>query len=157
MGIEQQLMQQAIDLSRKHLNAEGCAPFAALIVKDGSVVGQGVNQVLANHDPTAHGEVQALRDAGKNLGTWDMSGCELYTTCEPCELCVAAMHWARISKLYYANTLSDCEPMGLDLDGVRKAVRSDTHNRDIPAEQIMHDEAFAVLSQWMASDKAKTF
>lgn len=157
MGIEQEFMQQAIELSRQHLNEEGCAPFAALIVKDGTVVGQGVNQVIANHDPTAHGEVQALRDAGKNLGTWDMSGCELYTTCEPCELCVAAMHWARISKLYYANTLSDCEPMGLDLTGLHKAVRSDTHDRALPAEQILHDEAFAVLNQWMASDKAKTF
>jgi tRNA(Arg) A34 adenosine deaminase TadA len=146
-----EFMREAIEYSRLKMHVRGAAPFAAVIVKNGKVVGKGVNQVVAKHDCTSHGEIEAIRDAGNNLGTWDLSGCELYTTCEPCELCVAAMHWARIEKVYYANTLQDCEPMGLDLDGLRKAVRNDIHNRDMPAEQLLHEEAFSVLDEWVKS------
>src|SRR5690606_5315754 len=108
-------MREAIAYSHSQMLEAGAAPFAAVVVKDGKVVGRGVNQVVAKHAPTSHGEVEAIRDACQRLQTWDLSGCELYTTCEPCELCVAAMHWSRIARLYYANTLEDCEPIGLDL------------------------------------------
>src|SRR5687768_13782544 len=99
MSTPEQFMRLAIDLSRRRMRAEGCAPFGAVVVKDGVVVGEGVNEVEAKHDATSHGEVEAIRDAGRNLGTWDLSGCELYTTCEPCEMCVAAMFWAKIDRM----------------------------------------------------------
>ena len=107
MGTKEDFMQQAVALSRQQIDKTGCAPFAALVVKDGVVIGKGCNQVIFKSDPTSHGEVEALRDAAQHVGSWDLKGCDLYTTCEPCELCVAAIHWARISKVYYANTLED--------------------------------------------------
>lgn len=150
-------MRRAIELSRRALSEPGVAPFGAVVVKDGVVVGEGVNHVVANHDPTSHGEVEAIRDAGRRLGSWDLSDCDLYTTCEPCELCVSAMHWARIRKLYYASTLEDCEPLGIDLDGLRDAVRNDLHQRALPAEQLLQKEAGAVLEIWKESPGFKAF
>lgn len=150
-------MRAAVDLAREKMRKDGAAPFAAVVVKKGEIVGQGVNEVVNKHDPTSHGEVEAIRDAGANLQTWDLSGCELYTTCEPCELCVAAMHWARIDRMYYANKLDDCRPMGLDLEGLRETVRSDLNERRLPAEQVLHEEAYLVLHEWLHSPKFKAF
>jgi guanine deaminase len=141
-------MRQAIELSRKAMKDNGAAPFAAVIVKDGEIVGEGVNNVVNNCDATSHGEVEAIRDAGRRLGTWDLSGCALYTTCEPCELCVAAMFWAKIGKMYYANTLRNCEEIGFDLKPLRNLVRSDLHERTLPAERVLPEEAHAVLDEW---------
>lgn len=141
-------MAHAIAISRRDMLEKGCAPFAAVIVKDGKIVGEGCNHVVANHDPTSHGEVEAIRDAGRNLGTWDLSGCELYTTCEPCEMCVAAMYWARIDKMYYANTLKDCEDIGFELAPLRALVRSDLHDRALPAERLLGAEGREVLDLW---------
>ncbi|SEO65984.1 nucleoside deaminase [Aquisalimonas asiatica] len=150
-------MRKAIEHSRKKMKENGAAPFAAVVVKDGKIVGVGVNEVVTKNDVTSHGEVEAIRDAGRNLDTWDLSGCVLYTTCEPCELCVAAMHWARISRMYYANTLDDCAPMGLDLKGLRETVRRDVNDRDLPSEQLLHGEAKAVLDEWLESDEFRPF
>lgn len=141
-------MARAIEISRRDMLEKGAAPFAAVIVKDGRIVGEGCNQVVANHDPTSHGEVEAIRDAGRNLGTWDLSGCDLYTTCEPCEMCVAAMYWARIDRMYYANTLTDCAEIGFELGGLRALVRGELHDRALPAERLMGPEARAVLDLW---------
>lgn len=141
-------MARAIAISRDRMLDGGAAPFAAVVVKDGKIVGEGCNQVVASHDPTSHGEVEAIRDAARNLGTWDLSGCDLYTTCEPCEMCVAAMYWARIDRMYYANTLRDCEEIGFDLAPLRDLVRSDLHARALPAERLMGPEGRAVLDLW---------
>lgn len=145
---KQDFMARAIEISRRDMLEKGSAPFAAVIVKDGKIVGEGCNQVVTSHDPTSHGEVEAIRDAGRNLGTWDLSGCELYTTCEPCEMCVAAMYWARIDKMYYANTLKDCEEIGFELAPLRSLVRSDLHDRALPAERVMGSEGREVLDLW---------
>jgi tRNA(Arg) A34 adenosine deaminase TadA len=142
------LMRRAIEISRREMLQHGAAPFAAVVVKDGRIVGEGVNRVVAAHDPTAHGEVEAIRDAGRRLGTWDLSGCALYTTCEPCAMCVAAMFWARIDRLYYANTLADCEAIGFDLAPLRVLVRADIGAWATPAERLLADEARAVLHEW---------
>jgi len=150
-------MREAIAYSSEQMHAVGAAPFAAVVVKDGKVIGKGVNQVVTRHDPTSHGEIEAIRDACRKLGTWDLSGCDLYTTCEPCELCVAAIHWSRISRLFYANTLADCEPIGLDLAGLRATVRQALHARALPTEQLLHDEAFAVVQEWLGSETVKRF
>jgi guanine deaminase len=141
-------MRRAIEISRQQMLDNGAAPFAAVVVKDGKIVGEGCNHVVAQHDPTSHGEVEAIRDAGRNLGTWDLSGCELYTTCEPCEMCVAAMYWARISRMYYANTLDDCTQIGFNLAPLRSLVRSDLHDRALPAERLLGTEGRAVLDLW---------
>ena len=100
-------MQMAIEEARKGIKAGHGGPFGSVIVKDGKVVGRGHNKVLKNNDPTCHGEVAAIRDAGNNLGTFDLSGCEIYTTGEPCHMCLCACMWANISKIYYGCTIED--------------------------------------------------
>lgn len=141
-------MARAIEIARNEMLAGEAAPFAAVIVKDGRIVGEGVNRVVAHHDPTSHGEVEAIRDAGRSLGTWDLSGATLYTTCEPCEMCVAAMFWARIDRMFYAATLKDCEAIGFDLAPLTALVRADLPDRALPATQIMAAESRAVLDLW---------
>ncbi|TVQ55305.1 MAG: nucleoside deaminase [Rhodobacteraceae bacterium] len=143
-----EFMRRAIEISRREMLESGAAPFAAVIVKNGAIVGEGVNRVASRCDATAHGEVEAIRDAGRRLGSWDLSGCDLYTTCEPCEMCVAAMVWARVDRLYYANTLADCEAIGFDLAPLRAAVRADLPDRAMPATRLLAEEARAVLDLW---------
>ncbi len=144
-------MRRAIALSREALATPGAAPFGAVIVKDGKIVGEGMNRVVADHDSTSHGEVAAIRDAGRRLGTWNLSGCELYTSCEPCELCVASMFWARIGKMYYAATLDDCEAIGLDCKPLRETVRRDLKDRPLACEGLLNGEARDVLHDWSQS------
>ena len=141
-------MKRAIDLSRTEMLEHGAAPFGAVVVKNGRIVGEGCNHVATRHDATSHGEIEAIRDAGRNLGTWDLSGCELYTTCEPCEMCVAAMYWAQIDRLYYANTLQDAADLGFDLAPLTAMVRADLHDRALPAERLLGPEAREVLDLW---------
>lgn len=150
-------MQHAINLSRNEMLKNGAAPFAAVIVKDNKIVGEGVNQVVNKHDPTSHGEVEAIRDAGRNLGTWDLSGCTLYTTCEPCEMCVAAIYWARIRDMYYACSLADATAIGFDLKPLTTLVRKDLHERDLPARQILAEDGRAVLALWAEQPGFETF
>lgn len=150
-------MRRALEISRVEMLENGAAPFAAVIVKNGQIVGEGVNKVVHNHDPTSHGEVEAIRDAGRNLGSWDLSGCTLYTTCEPCEMCVAAMFWARIDSMYYAATLDDCEALGFDLKPLTSLVRSDLHDRKLPAQQVLHAEGRHVLDLWSQQPDFDTF
>ena len=100
-------MQMAIDEAREGITRQHGGPFGTVIVKDGVVVGRGHNQVLKDHDPTCHGEVSAMRDAGRRLGTHDLSGCDLYTTGEPCPMCLCACLWANIRKVYYGCTIED--------------------------------------------------
>ena len=137
-------MRRAIEISRTEM-ANGAAPFAAVVVKDGRIVGEGVNRVVALSDPTSHGEVEAVRDACRNLGTWDLSGCELYTTCE---MCVATLFWARIGKVWYANLLSDAEAVGFDLAPLRDLVRNDPPDRAVPYVPLLREEALPVLEAW---------
>lgn len=148
MSTHEHFMQRAIDIARIEMMENGAAPFAAVVVKDGKIIGEGVNLVVNNSDPTSHGEVEAIRDAGQTLGTWDLSGCTLYTTCEPCEMCVAAMYWARLDGFYYAATLADCAEIGFDLQPLTNLVRSDLHDRDMPAAQLLHSESKKVFDLW---------
>lgn len=141
-------MRRAIEISRSQMLENGAAPFAAVIVKDGKIVGEGCNNVVNHHDATSHGEIEAIRDAGRNLGTWDLSGCDIYTTCEPCEMCVAAMYWARIGRMYYANTLADAEEIGFELQPLRALVRADLDQRSLPAARLLPEEGRAVLDLW---------
>ena len=107
-----EFMRLAIEEARTGIRNGHGGPFGSIIVKDGEIVGRGHNRVLANNDPTCHGEVAALRDAGEHLGTFDLSGCEIYTTGEPCHMCLCACMWANISKIYYGCTIADNDRIG---------------------------------------------
>lgn len=152
-----ELMSKAIKMSRNAVTNSAHRPFAALIVKDGDIVGEGLNDTPSSHDPTAHGEVLAIRDATRRLGTADLSGCEIYTTCEPCSLCVAAIWWARIDKMYYAATLDDCKDIGIGVDGLVEEISRPVGVRTLPAEQILGEDARAVLAEWSKSSAYRQF
>jgi guanine deaminase len=153
-------MQRAIELSAEALQTNGSEPFGAVVVKEGVIVGEGFNHSVAHFDPTSHGEVEAIRDACKNLKTVDLAGCELYTSCEPCALCVAAMSIAGIRRVFYAASLEQSgkafENLDLkhrhpiDVDALRHEAGTTLSERSIPFEQAMDQEAVAVLQAWAA-------
>lgn len=116
-------MNIAIEEAEKNLTAKEGGPFGAVVVKDGKIVGKGHNQVLKNNDPTCHAEVQAIRDACRNLGTYDLSGCELYTSCYPCPMCLSATIWANIKDVYYGNTAEDAAAIGFRDDYIYKFIQ----------------------------------
>jgi guanine deaminase len=150
---EADFMRYAIELSIRKMQEIGAAPFAAVIVKDGKIVGEGCNTVLIDHDPTLHGEVAAIRDACRRLGTFDLSGCDIYTSCEPCEMCVAAIWWARIDRVFYANALADTADI-LPIDGLAHDVTHPIDARSAPARQLMAAEAYAVIKEWVESGQS---
>ncbi|HEX2891243.1 nucleoside deaminase [Vineibacter terrae] len=150
---EADFMRYAIELSRSKMQEVGAAPFAALVVKDGQIVGEGWNTVLTDHDPTLHGEVAAIRDACRRLGTFDLSGCDIYTSCEPCAMCVAAIWWARLDRVFYANALTDTAHM-LPLDGLARDVAQPIGERSAPAFQLMAGEAYTVIKEWVDSGRS---
>lgn len=147
----EKFMARAIELGRAGLHTKDGRPFAAVVVKQGEIVGEGRSQQITLHDPTAHGEIVAIRDACRRLGTTDLSGCELYTTCEPCLLCVAAIWWAKISKMYYAHTQKDCERIGFSTKALVEEVMHPLASRKLPAERICADEAEFLFQEWAAS------
>ena len=111
--MKNEFMKRAIELSIQNIN-KGGGPFACVIVRDNNIVGEGSNKVTSTNDPTAHGEVVAIREACKKLNNFSLKGCELYSTCEPCPMCLSAIYWARIDKIYYANTRKDAQKIGFD-------------------------------------------
>lgn len=141
-------MKKAIELSHEHMNAGHGGPFGAVIVKDGKIISEGWNQVLSSNDPTAHAEVQAIRKASQNLGCFDLSGAEIYTSCEPCPMCLAAIYWARLDKIYYANTRKDAANIDFDDDFIYQEVPKPIEKRKIPMTQISHEEALKVFKAW---------
>lgn len=145
--MKEDFMQEAISLSAKNIVEKNWGPFGAVIVKDGQIVGRGYNHVVANTDPTAHGEVMAIRDACKNLWTFDLHGCEIYTSCEPCPMCFGAIYWARIDKIYYANTEKDAYDIWFDDEIFYDEFSKPINERKIPSEQIGYSEARAVFDQ----------
>lgn len=155
-----EFMQRAIALSQTALTTPGTEPFGAVIVKEGRVVGEGLNHSLAHFDPTSHGEVEAIRDACRRLSTVDLSGCELYTSCEPCALCVALMNIVGIGQLFYASSLAqsgaafaDLAPQHrhpIDCDLLRSECGAQVQQRAMPSAQKMDREATAVLKAWAA-------
>ena len=146
-------MQLAIALSERNVNQGGGGPFGAVIVKEGKIVSQSANTVTADNDPTAHAEVAAIRLAAKALNSFDLSDCVIYTSCEPCPMCLGAIYWARISKIYYANTRHDAEEIGFDDKFIYDELALPADQRRLPSEQIMRDEANAAFSDWLKSGK----
>lgn len=143
-----EFMRLAIQLSKEKMNDGTGGYCASIIVKNEEIVGRGWNNVVQQHDPTGHCEINAMRDAGRQLKSWDLSGCEMYTTWEPCPMCVAAIWWARIDRVYYANRLSDAANLGMNIDGVVREVRLAVEERSRPYEQLLGEEALAVVTSW---------
>lgn len=157
---EERFMRRALDLSAQALTKPGTEPFGSVIVKDGQIVGEGLNHSLAHLDPTSHGETEAIRDACRNLKTVDLRGCELYTTAEPCALCVATMVISGIGKFYYAASMAQCDPIfgplpmderfPIDCDHLRAECGAAVDDRHLKAEQKMDAEAVDILKAWAA-------
>jgi guanine deaminase len=142
-------MARAIQLSIEGVQSGHGGPFGCVIVKDGHIIAEGVNQVTSTNDPTAHAEVQAIRQACRKLGAFELKHCDLYTSCEPCPMCLGAIYWARISKIYFANTAEDAASIGFDDSFIYKELKEIHSQRRIPAIQMMRDEALAGFRHWM--------
>ncbi len=145
-------MDEAIAISREGMRSDQGGPFGAVVVKDGKIVGRGNNQVTSTDDPTAHAEVVAIRDACKNLGTFQLDGCELYTSCEPCPMCLGAIYWARPDKVFYANTRQNAAKIGFDDEFIYQEIEKPLNDRKIPFQQIDREEAIKVFEEWDAKD-----
>lgn len=143
-------MRRAIDLSREHMNAGHGGPFGAVVVLDGAIVGEGWNRVTSTNDPTAHAEVTAIREACTKLERFDLKGAVLYTSCEPCPMCLAATYWARIDRVYYANEQADAAAINFDDAFLYRQLALPRERRTMTCEQILRDEALAVFREWDA-------
>ncbi|MEE1167952.1 MAG: nucleoside deaminase [Alistipes sp.] len=140
-------MQRAIDLSIRNIE-EGGGPFGAVIVRDGEVVAEGANRVVPNNDPTAHAEMVAIRNACRELSTFDLSGCTVYTSCEPCPMCLSALYWAGIERICYANTKRDAAAIDFDDSFIYDQLRLDYDRRSIHCEHFMRREALEAFKNW---------
>lgn len=132
-------------------------PFAAAVVKDGRIVGEGVNSVTATNDPTAHAEVVAIREACRVLGTFQLSGCEIYTTCEPCPMCLGAIYWARPACVFYAATSQDAADAGFDDSYIYREFARPPEARRIPMRSLMREEAGRAFAAWRAKSDRKEY
>lgn len=144
---KEELMRKAIELSIENVKSGG-GPFGAVIAKDGEIVATGVNRVTAQHDPTAHAEVSAIRAATSKLGAFDLSGHEIYTSCEPCPMCLGAIYWARLDKMYFANNKMDAKNIGFDDSFIYDELSLPLEERKLHAEILLHEEAIKAFIQW---------
>ncbi len=152
---KQDFMREAIALAVESVAAGG-GPFGAVVVKDGRIVSRGSNRVTLANDPTAHAEVNAIRQAAATLGTFDLSGCELYTSCEPCPMCLGAIYWAHIDKVYYGCTKADAKEAGFDDSFIYDEMALPHEARRLASECILGDEAMAAFRAWgEKTDKIK--
>jgi guanine deaminase len=140
-------MTRAIQLSLDNV-ASGGGPFGAVIVRDGSIVAEGVNRVTSTNDPTAHAEVVAIRNACARLGTFTLHGCEIYTSCEPCPMCLGAIYWAHLSHIYFGNAAADASAIGFDDSFIYREFAQPFDGRSIPMMQMMQGRALAAFNAW---------
>ena len=143
-------MQRAIDLSRKGMQSNEGGPFGAVVVKDGKIIAEGNNCVTSSNDPTAHAEVVAIRNACKKLNTFQLEGCTIYTSCEPCPMCLGAIYWARPEKLFYACNKQDAAEIGFDDEYIYKEMNLAIPERSIKTVQLMNKEGKEVFKEWAA-------
>ena len=149
--MNKEFMKMAIELSIESVNKKG-GPFGCVIVKNNKVIAKGSNKVTSTNDPTAHGEIVAIREACKKLNNFNLNGSELYSTCEPCPMCLSAIYWARISKIYYANTREDAQKIDFDDSFIYSEFEKKVKERKIPMIQMMRNEALKAFELW---DKKK--
>ncbi|MBE0640600.1 MAG: nucleoside deaminase [Bacteroidales bacterium] len=145
-------MRLAIDLARLNLSSGHGGPFGALVVKDGEVIAAASNEVLLTHDPTAHAEIVAIRRACEHLGSYQLDGCVVYTSCEPCPMCLGAIYWARPDAVYYAGTREDAAQAGFDDEHIYSEIELPPIQRKIPARELLRAEAREVFNLWLGLD-----
>ena len=146
--MNQKFMREAIRLSVQMMRRGKGGPFGAVVVRDGKVVGRGSNQVTSANDPTAHAEIVAIREACKRLKTFQLDDCDLYTSCEPCPMCLSAIYWARLGNVFYGNTRQDAARIGFDDDFIYREVALPIGKRTLKLKQLLHDEALAAFAEW---------
>ena len=145
---KEELMRKAIELSIENVK-NGGGPFGAVIAKEGEIIATGVNRVTSQCDPTAHAEVSAIRAACAKLNTFNLSGCEIYTSCEPCPMCLGAIYWAHLDKMYYANNKTDAKYIGFDDSFIYDEIELTPDRRKLPSEVLLRDEAIRAFQAWM--------
>lgn len=152
---DKELMMRAIELSEESVR-NGGGPFGAVIARNGEIIAEGSNCVTLHHDPTAHAEVTAIRNAAEKLNSFDLSGCVIYTSCEPCPMCLGAIYWAHLDKIFYANDRKDAAAIGFDDDFIYKELELTPDHRNKPSEIIMQEEAKKAFRMWSEkSDKTE--
>ena len=148
-------MKRAIELSVENVD-KGGGPFGSVIVKNNKIIAEGANKVTTTNDPTAHGEIVAIREACKKLKNFNLNGCELYSSCEPCPMCLSAIYWARINKIYFANTREDAQKIDFDDSLIYSELQKNINGRKIPMVQLMRSEALKAFELWdKKTDKVK--
>ena len=145
--MKNKFMQRAIELSIESINSGG-GPFGSVIVKDEKIISEGMNRVTVDNDPTSHGEIVAIRNACKKLNTFNLSNCSLYSSCEPCPMCMSAIYWSRIGKVYYANTRDDAKKINFDDSLIYSEISKKNEDRKIPIKQMMRNEALKAFDLW---------
>lgn len=146
--MQNRFMEKAIELAIENVRSGRGGPFAAVVVKDGAIIAQGTNRVTSSNDPTAHAEIVAIREACEALGNFQLAGCEIYTTCEPCPMCMGAIYWARPAKVFYAGTARDASAAGFDDSFICKQLKLPATARRIPMIQLMRKEALEAFRAW---------
>ncbi|CAM4460214.1 MAG: Guanine deaminase [Legionellaceae bacterium] len=147
--MKERFMQEAILLSRKMMHENKSGPFGAIIVKDNNIVGKGYNQVTSHNDPTAHAEIQAIRNACQQLNTFDLTGTEIYTSCEPCPMCLSAIWWAKIEKIIYAANREDASNAGFRDNDFYQELNKNKEARTVTMEEILREEALLTFDEWL--------
>lgn len=151
MSYNNKFMERAIELASQSVD-NGGGPFGAVVVKDGAIVAEGSNCVTLHNDPTAHAEVSAIRTACSKLNTFDLSGCEVYTSCEPCPMCLASMYWARVDRYYYGCTQYDAKQIGFDDSFIYEEISLKKEERKLKSAQLLHKEALTAFQKWDAKE-----
>ena len=144
-------MQKAIELSIKNIHNKG-GPFGCVIVKNNKIISEGVNGVTQKNDPTAHAEIVAIRNACKKLNTFDLNGCELYTSCEPCPMCLSAIYWSHVDKVYYGNSRENAAKIEFDDKFIYDEIKKDINKRKIPLKQILKEKAIKAFDLWAETE-----
>src|SRR5664279_2747013 len=150
MTREEKFMNEAIQLSQKGMENNEGGPFGCIVVKDNVIIGRGYNKVTITNDPTAHAEIIAIRDACQTIGSFQLDGCEIYTSCEPCPMCLGAIYWARPRIVYYANTRDDAAAIGFDDSMIYEEMGVDLCDRKIPVINLCRQDALKVFERWTA-------
>jgi tRNA(Arg) A34 adenosine deaminase TadA len=146
--LDRQFMLRAVELARLGMESNDGGPFGCVVVKDGVIVGEGNNRVTSTNDPTAHAEVVAIRNACTNLGTFQLSGCTVYTSCEPCPMCLGAIYWSRPAAIFYAGTQADAAAAGFDDEEFYKEIEKPNAERNLPMQNLLREEAQSVFRAW---------
>ncbi len=146
--LDKKFMSRAIELAKNGVETNAGGPFGCVIAKDGEIIGEGNNRVTSTNDPTAHAEVVAIRNACNKLSSFQLDGCTIYTSCEPCPMCLGAIYWARPERVFYACTRTDAAKIGFDDDFIYEELEKDNGDRKLELTNLMRDEALEIFAQW---------